>query len=175
MTRSRTIMFLAVAAVVALMALAVSACGSSGGGATASTLPKVANGQPATVGVADSGLGKILVDSQGRTLYLFQKDSGTTSACTGACAGDWPPQRANGKPTAGDGATASWIAVSKRPDGNPQVTYNGHPLYLYQGDRKPGDTNGQGVTAFGAAWFAVTAAGTQVSGRPSSSGGSGAY
>ena len=153
----------------------VAACGSGGGTATA--LPKTASGQPATVGVANSGLGKILVDSQGRTLYLFEKDSRTTSACTGACTGDWPPLQANGKPTAGDGATASWLGTSARRDGKPQVTYNGHPLYRYQGDQKPGDTNGQGVTAFGAAWFALTPAGTQVSGSAdgSSSGGSGGY
>src|SRR3954447_16269569 len=93
MTRRRTTTFLAVAAIVALTALAASACGGNGGGATASMLPKGANGQPATVGVANGGLGKILVDSRGRTLYLFQKDSGTKSACFGECANDWPPLR----------------------------------------------------------------------------------
>ena len=178
MTPTRFITFLATAAVVALTALAVSACGSSGGGATASTSPpKTTGGQPATVGVANSGLGKILVDSQGRTLYLFRKDSGTSSACTGACAGAWPPLRANGKPTAGSGPTPSMLGTSKRSDGKPQVTYNGHPLYRYQGDQKVGDTSGQGITAFGAAWFALSPAGTQVSGSAdgSSSGGSGGY
>lgn len=177
MTRTRSITFLAGLAVSALAALTVAACGS-GGGATASTSPpKTLTGKPATVGVSNSGLGKILVDAHGRTLYLFQKDSGTTSACTGACAGAWPPLRANGEPTVGDGATASKIATSTRSDGKPQVTYNGHPLYRFQGDQKPGDANGQGVTAFGAAWFALSPAGTQVSGSAygSSSGGSGGY
>jgi predicted lipoprotein with Yx(FWY)xxD motif len=173
MTPKRFITLLVSVAVVALAAQAVAACGSGGGTATA--LPKTTSGQPATVGVANSGLGKILVDSQGRTLYLFRKDSGTTSACAGACADAWPPLRANGKPTAGDGATPSWLGISKRSDGSPQVSYNGHPLYLYQGDQKPGDTNGQGVTAFGAAWFALSPAGAQVSGKPLTSGGGGGY
>ena len=58
-------------------------------------------------GVKNSGLGQILVDSKGDTLYLFKKDSGTTSECSGGCATDWPPLRASGKPTVGSGATAS--------------------------------------------------------------------
>jgi predicted lipoprotein with Yx(FWY)xxD motif len=170
MTRSRFIAFLASAAVVPLTALSVAACG--GGGASASTThPKTTSGRPATVGVSNSGLGKILVNSQGRTLYLFQKDSGTQSACTGACASAWPPLRANGKPTVGSGANVSLIATTQRSDGKPQVIYNGHPLYLYQGDQKAGDTNGQGLTAFGGGWFALSAQGNQITGKPSSSGG----
>jgi len=175
MTRIRSITFLAGAAVVALSALALSACGSGGGGATASTLPKVANGQPATVGVANGDLGKILVDSQGRTLYLFQKDAGTKSACFGECASDWPPLRQSGKPTVGSGADAALVGTTKRSDGQPQVTYNGHPLYLYAGDEKSGDTNGQGLTLFGGAWYALSPAGDQVSGQTSSSGGGSVY
>jgi predicted lipoprotein with Yx(FWY)xxD motif len=176
MTRSRLIAFLAGAAVVSVTALSVAACGSGGGGASASTTPpKTASGRPATVGVANTGLGKILVDSQGRTLYMFQKDSGTHSACTGACASAWPPLRANGKPTVGTGANASLVATTARSDGKPQIVYNGHPVYLYQGDQKPGDTNGQGLTAFGGGWFALSPAGSQVSGQPSSSGGGTSY
>ena len=179
MTRTRSITFLASATVPVLAALAVAGCGSST--SRSSAPPTTANGQSATVGVANENLGNILVDSQGRTLYLFRSDSGTKSACTGACAIDWPPLRATGKPTVGGGATASIVATSARSDGKSQVTYNGHPLYLYEGDQEPGDTNGQGVTAFGAAWFALSPAGTQVSGQPSgsaggsSSGGRGGY
>jgi predicted lipoprotein with Yx(FWY)xxD motif len=121
--------------------------------------------------VRGTRLGKILVDSQGRTLYLFKKDSGTKSSCTGACAAAWPPLRATGKPTPGTGASASMLATSTRSDGKPQVTYNGHPLYLFSMDKKAGDTNGEGLTAFGGAWFAVSSAGAQVSGSPSSPGG----
>jgi predicted lipoprotein with Yx(FWY)xxD motif len=173
MTRNRSITFLATAAIVLLSAVAVAGCG--GGGASAQAAPpKTANGQPATVGVANnSNLGKILVDSQGRTLYLFQKDSGTTSSCTGACAAAWPPLRANGQPTVGSGTNASMVGTTARSDGNPQVTYNGHPLYTYSGDQNPGDTNGQGSTAFGGGWFAVSPAGNQVSGQGSNSGGGG--
>jgi predicted lipoprotein with Yx(FWY)xxD motif len=176
MTRSRLIAFLAGAVVVSLTAVSVAACGSGGGGASASTTPpKTTSGRPATVGVANSSLGTVLVDSQGRTLYLFQKDSGTKSACLGACASAWPPLRANGKPTVGTGANASMVGTAKRSDGKPQVTYNRHPLYLYQGDQKAGDTNGQGLTAFGGSWFALSQTGNQVSGQPSSSGGGNGY
>lgn len=172
MTRSRSITFLAGAAVVLLAAAALAGCGSGGGGASAPAAPpKTTNGQPATLGVAnDSNLGEILVDSQARTLYLFLKDSGTTSACTDACAAAWPPLRASGKPTLGRGANAPLLGTTTRSDGNPQVTYHGHPLYLYAGDQKPGDTNGQGLTQFGAGWFALSPAGDQVSGQGSGSG-----
>jgi predicted lipoprotein with Yx(FWY)xxD motif len=171
MTRSRSITFLATAAVIPLTALALASCGGGNNDATAATgPPKTANGRPATVGVANSGLGKILVDSQGRTLYLFTKDAGTKSACFGACAGDWPPLRADGKPAVGSGASASMVGTTTRSDGKPQVTFDGHPLYLYEGDQKPGDTNGQGITAFGAPWYTLSPAGSQVSGQPSSSG-----
>jgi predicted lipoprotein with Yx(FWY)xxD motif len=161
MTRSRSITFLATAAVVLLSAVAIAGCGG-GGAAAHAARPKTASGQPATLGVANNNkLGNILVDSQGRTLYLFQKDSGTTSSCTGACAAAWPPLRVNGQPTVGSGANASMVGTTTRSDGNPQVTYNGHPLYLYSGDQNPGDTNGQGLTQFGGGWFAVSPAGNQ--------------
>jgi predicted lipoprotein with Yx(FWY)xxD motif len=176
MTRNKLITFLAGAAVLSLSVLSVAACGGGSGGASAATTPpKTTSGRPATVGVANSGLGKILVDSQGRTLYLFQKDQGTKSACTGACASAWPPLRANGKPTVGSGANASMISISPRSDGKPQVIYNNHPLYLYQGDQNAGDTSGQGLTAFGGGWFALSPAGSQVSGQPTSSGGGSGY
>jgi predicted lipoprotein with Yx(FWY)xxD motif len=79
--------------------------------------------------------------------------------------------RASGKPTVGGGARASLVGTTSRSDGNPQVTYGGHPLYLFTGDKQPGDANGQGVTAFGAAWFALSATGSQASGSVSNSGG----
>jgi predicted lipoprotein with Yx(FWY)xxD motif len=172
MTHSKPISLLAAVAI-PLTALAVGGCGG-GGNATAAQAP--ANAASAkTINVARTGLGNVLVDSKGRTIYLFKKDNGTTSACSGVCAIDWPPVRAHGKPTVGDGANASMAATITRSDGAPQVTYNGHPLYLYEGDRKPGDTNGQGVAAFGATWYALTAAGNQVSGGTSTSGGSSGY
>jgi len=174
MTHSKPISLLAAVAI-PLTALAVGGCGG-GGNATAAQAPaKTAGGKATTVNVAKTGLGNVLVDSQGRTIYLFKKDNSATSACSGVCAIDWPPVRAHRKPTVGDGANASMAATIERSDGAPQVTYNGHPLYLYAGDQKPGDTNGQGVTAFGAAWYALTPAGNQVSGGTSTSGGSSGY
>ena len=78
-------------------------------------------------------------------------------------------------PTVGSGANASLVGTTTRSDGNPQVTYNGHPLYLYTGDNEAGDTNGQGSTAFGGGWFALSPAGNEVSGQGSSSGGGYGY
>jgi len=174
MTRIRSITFCATAAVIALTALALASCGGGSNNATAAPAqPTTPDGRPTTVSLANTGLGKILVDSQGRTLYLFKKDAGTKSACFGACADSWPPLRADGKPTVASGATASMVGTTMRSDGKPQVTYNDHPLYLYAGDQKPGDTNGHGITAFGAAWYALSAQGNRLSGKPSSSSGGG--
>jgi predicted lipoprotein with Yx(FWY)xxD motif len=175
MTRSKPFTFLAGAAVIPLAALAVAGCGggnnNNNGSATAAT-PKTTTGRAATIGFENnSKLGKILVDSQGRTVYLFRKDSGTKSACSGACAVAWPPVRANGKPTVGSGLTSSKVGTTARSDGKPQVTYNGHPLYRFQNDTNPGDANGQGLTAFGGSWFVLSPAGNQVSGQAASSGG----
>jgi predicted lipoprotein with Yx(FWY)xxD motif len=171
MKRSRPITFLASAALIPLVALAVAACGG-GGQATAASPPKTSSGASATVGVGNSGLGSILVSSSGHTLYLFKADIGTKSACSGACAGAWPPLLAKGTPTVGAGLTASRLGTTVRSDGERQVTYNGHPLYLFVKDQKPGQTTGQGVTAFGAAWFALTPAGNQATAPASTSGGS---
>jgi predicted lipoprotein with Yx(FWY)xxD motif len=113
--------------------------------------------------VAHSRLGRILVDSTGRTLYLFKADSRTKSACFGACATAWPPLLATGTATVGTGLTASRLGTIRRSGATRQVTYNGHPLYLFVKDQKPGDVHGQGVTAFGAAWFALSPAGNQLS------------
>jgi predicted lipoprotein with Yx(FWY)xxD motif len=164
MTRSRLLTFMAAATAVLLVSVSA---------ATAS--PQATNSRQATVKVAQTGLGKILVDSKGRTLYLFKHDSGKKSSCFGACAAAWPPLRASGKPTAGSGARASMLGTTKRSDGKPQVTYNGHPLYRFQGDKKPGDTNGQGINAFGGLWWAVSSSGKQITGSGSTSGGGNGY
>src|SRR3954454_11536316 len=162
MNRTRSFSLIGLAAA-AIAALAVAGCGGGGGNASASApQPTTSTSHAATVGVAGTDLGNVLVDSQGRTLYLFAKDQGTTSACSGACATAWPPLRASGKPLAGGGTKAALLGTTKRSDGQPQVTYNGHPLYLYVGDQKAGDTSGQGITAFGGGWYALTASGSQV-------------
>jgi predicted lipoprotein with Yx(FWY)xxD motif len=172
MTRSRPLTFLAGAAVIPLAALTVAACGGGGGAATAATTtsasaPKTTSSPTAMVRVANSRLGKILVDSHGRTLYLFKADSGAKSTCSGACATAWPPLLTGGKPTVSNGANASLVGTTPRSRGAAQVTYNGHPLYLFVKDHKPGDVNGQGVTAFGAPWFVVSPAGNQISSHAS--------
>jgi len=164
MTFTRSMTFLAGAAAVLLATLVLAGCGSGGGSASAqAAAPKRAHGKPATIGVANNlKLGEILVDSQDRTLYLFQKDSGTTSSCTGACAAAWPPLRSSGNPVVLGAANASLVGTIARSDGKPQATYNGHPLYRFVMDTKSGDTNGEGLTAFGGTWFAVSPAGDAI-------------
>jgi predicted lipoprotein with Yx(FWY)xxD motif len=175
MTRHRSIPSLAALAAVTLVALAVAGCGGGDdqGNATAATPPKTKNGRSATVGVASSSFGNILVDSHGRTIYLFKKDTGTKSTCFGACATSWPPVRVSGKPKAGNRLKASLLGTTPRSDGKPQVTYNGHPLYLFEGDSSPGDTNGQAITAFGAAWYVLSPAGKAITSQSASTGGGG--
>jgi predicted lipoprotein with Yx(FWY)xxD motif len=109
-------------------------------------------------------LGTFLVDGQGRTLYLFQKDKTSKSTCLDACADAWPPALAAGTPTAGSGVRKALLGTTKRPDGKRQLTYNGHPLYRFVMDKKPGDVKGQGVNAFGARWYAVNTAGKRLGG-----------
>jgi predicted lipoprotein with Yx(FWY)xxD motif len=159
------------AALIPLTALALASCGGGNGdnATAASAPPKTSSGSPATLGVENSSLGKILDNGQGRTLYLFQRDSGTKSACFGACATNWPPLR-SANPTVGSGANASMIGTTKRSDGKPQVTYNGHPLYTFTGDSSAGDTSGQGISAFGGLWYVVSPAGQQVTGSASNTG-----
>jgi predicted lipoprotein with Yx(FWY)xxD motif len=152
MTRSAPITLLATLVALPVAALAVAGCG--GGGSASPTPPKTAGGRAAKFGVGSVALGKIL--------YLFKKDSGTTSSCFGACAASWPPLRARGTPTVGSGAKASLVATTMRSDGKAQVTYNGHPLYRFSGDEKAGDTNGEGVNAFGGNWYVVDPSGNQI-------------
>jgi len=118
--------------------------------------------QGATVSTAKTSLGRIVVNSRGRTLYLFEKDRNGKSACSGQCATFWPPLITSGKPRVTGGARASLIGTTKRSDGRLQVTYNHHPLYTFVKDKKPGQTNGEGVDAFGAEWYVVSPAGSKI-------------
>lgn len=117
---------------------------------------------PAKVAGASSGLGRIIVDSRGHTLYLFEKDRRGMSACAGLCTTYWPPLLTNGKSIAGKGAKRSLLGSIRRPDGTRQLTYAGHPLYLFFGDTKRGQTNGEGLTDFGASWDALSPAGKKI-------------
>ena len=150
---------------VAAVALAVAGCGGSSDGqqmarygAPSPTAPTKSSGA-ASVGLASSGLGKILVDGEGRTLYLWEADTGTASTCAGACASAWPPLTTDGRPIAGPGVSASKLGTTKRNDGTTEVTYNGHPLYTFTGDSAPGQTAGQASDGFGAEWYVLSATG----------------
>jgi predicted lipoprotein with Yx(FWY)xxD motif len=141
-----------------LIALAVLAT-TAFGVASAATFPA---GSAATVKTAGSPFGRILVDSRGRTLYLFEKDTMAHSACSGVCAAYWPPLLTGGKPAAGAGAKKSLLGVTRRGDGTTQVTYAGHPLYRFAQDTKPGQTNGQNLRLNGAEWYVVSPAGLKI-------------
>jgi predicted lipoprotein with Yx(FWY)xxD motif len=141
-----------------------SAAGSSAEAHSTSQSP-TASATGSVVSAASSPkLGKIIVDSRGLTLYDFRKDEGGKSACYGSCAGVWPPLLTKGAPQAGGGATASQLGTDKRKDGTVQVTYAGHPLYTYVGDKKPGDTAGNAITEFGASWHALRQSGAEAPG-----------
>jgi predicted lipoprotein with Yx(FWY)xxD motif len=143
--------------------------GTTTGGATTSATPEiekvsaaaggaaaVAATKPAVIKVTNTpDLGKVIVNVEGLTMYDFHKDKGTTSSCYGACAEAWPPLLTKGMPTASGGAESALLGVTKRKDGTEQVTYNGHPLYGFVEDQKPGETNGNDVDAFGAQWYAL--------------------
>jgi predicted lipoprotein with Yx(FWY)xxD motif len=162
-------LFIATAATVGI-ALFAAGCGSStSGGAnssgpygSATPNPPNAATEAAEVAVANSALGRILVDGAGRTLYLFEKDTTTTSTCDGACASYWPPLTTAGKPLARAGALAGKLGTTERTDGKTEVTYDGHPLYYYVGDTNAGDTTGQGLDLFGAEWNVLSPAGTKI-------------
>ena len=142
---------LTIAAFVA--ALACAGAGTAHGAAVAA--------KSGTVDLRATKLGKILVDAKGMTLYLFEKDRRNKSACAGACAKVWSPLLVKGKPTAGGGVKASLLGTTRRKSGV-QVTYNGHPLYHFSGDKKPGDARGEGSKAFGAEWYVLSAKGAKV-------------
>lgn len=151
------------------VALAVAGCGGSsnssssgeagygsGSESTAASSESSANSEPAaTIAVANvgGGVGKVLVDSKGFTLYYFKKDKGGKSACYGGCATVWPPLTTGGAPKGMSGVEASKLGTTKRSDGTVEVTYAGWPLYTYEADKKPGEANGTDVKSFGASWY----------------------
>jgi predicted lipoprotein with Yx(FWY)xxD motif len=138
-----------------------SAGGAYGGGGSENAASESEAGA-ANVSLASVGdLGMVLVDSKGFTLYDFHKDKGTTSTCNGACAQAWPPMTTEGAPTVGNGAKESMLGTTTRADGTEQVTYAGHPLYTFTGDKKPGEANGNDIDAFGAEWYALMANGEE--------------
>jgi predicted lipoprotein with Yx(FWY)xxD motif len=139
----------------------------AGAGTVAVAAPGAATDHPgmkakaATVDLRSTKLGKVLADSKGRTLYLFEKDRNDKSACAGACAKVWQPLMVSSKPTAGAGVKAALLGTTRRKSGA-QVTYNRHPLYTFTGDKKAGQTTGEGSKAFGAEWYVLSAKGSKV-------------
>jgi predicted lipoprotein with Yx(FWY)xxD motif len=162
----RPLVALATLAVAGVLAAGCGGNGAGGGGIYGGgDGPASTGGGPtgvATVTAASTKLGMVLVDGSGRTLYLFEKDQPDQSACSGACAAAWPVDNSSGTPKAGSGVKASLLGTIKRSDNTTQVTYNHHPLYYYSGDSGAGQQNGQGLNAFGAAWFVVAPAGGKV-------------
>jgi predicted lipoprotein with Yx(FWY)xxD motif len=149
------------------VAAVVAGCGGGSPASTtaagygASAAPAAAVG--AKVATRTTRLGRVLVDGRGRTLYLFEKDKGTASACDGACASVWPPVTIRaGKGRAGTGVRAARLGTTRRDDGRTELTYAGHPLYTYAGDTRVGDVKGQALDQFGAEWYVLTPSGRKI-------------
>ena len=109
---------------------------------------------------AISGLGDIVTDGRGFTLYIYQPDHQGASVCTGVCAEEWPPlvlPRGVTRPVAGPGVNPALLGTARRPGGMLQVTYNRWPLYLWQGDLAPGQATGQGEGM--GAWYTLSVSG----------------
>jgi predicted lipoprotein with Yx(FWY)xxD motif len=113
----------------------------------------------ATLAVASTSLGDVLVDADGMTLYLFDPDQQGASTCYDQCAQAWPPLTVTGDPVAGEGVDAALLGVTERTDGTRQVTYNEWPLYLWAKDAQAGDVTGQAVNDV---WWVVDPAGEPV-------------
>jgi predicted lipoprotein with Yx(FWY)xxD motif len=176
MNRLRKIRY-RIGAVTALIGVSglVAACGSSsspttattGGAAAGSTASTSATATPAAakgtaVGTTKGSEGTFLTGAGGRALYLWVADAKGMSSCSGACAKAWPPLTTKGKPIATGSVKASQLGTIKRSDGSKQVTYDGHPLYYFEGDPKSGTTTGQGSNAFGAKWWLVSTSGSAI-------------
>jgi predicted lipoprotein with Yx(FWY)xxD motif len=168
-------------ATLAVAAVTAAGCGGSSGSADSSAAanspgPSTSAAAPstqkpastssssgaATVKTASGELGTFLVDAKGRTLYLWEADKGSKSTCNGACAEAWPPLTTSGDAKAAGQAKSSLLGTTKRADGSTEVTYAGHPLYYYVGDRKPGDTTGQASDGFGAEWYVLSPSGSKI-------------
>jgi predicted lipoprotein with Yx(FWY)xxD motif len=155
---------------IALAALLLAACGrssgtTSGGGSPSGTALSV---QTDSV----SGIGTVLANSAGLTLYHNTRETGSTIVCTGGCVSVWPPVLVTGSLPQDTGMIKGTFGTIMRPDGSTQLTINGMPLYTYSGDSGSGQASGQGIQGV---WFAVTASGTSTSagGNGGSSGGGG--
>ena len=153
---------------IAAFALAAAGCSTSAGGSSGSSAPTTPAASPAApatgpaINAHATSLGTILVDGAGRTVHEFANDASGTSACTGACASNWPPVAAPSPlPMSLPGVTGQLGAIT-RQDGSSQLTVAGHPLYTFVGDTAPGQTNGQGKVLDGGLWSVASAAGAPI-------------
>lgn len=179
-----------IGAAAVVLGLGLAACGSSSAASpptsehppTSSTVASATHpsgaksGGPVVETAVVAGFGRILVTSSGRTLYELSSDTLDHSTCSSACEAAWPPLAlSQGEhAAAGNGAKASCLAgrsgVATEPSGGHQVAYCGRPLYSFSGDSAAGEVNGFGIHAFGGTWYPVSASGTPVEHRSSSSG-----
>lgn len=155
-----------------VLALATALCSALVLGAVAQAHGSSRASHGALVALRKTALGTILVDGRGRTLYLFERDRKGASRCNAACLTYWPPLTSTGTPRAGKGVQRSMLGLTHSGGRARQVTYAGHPLYLFVGDKRPGDTAGEGLKNFGAEWYAVGANGHTVEQGASGSSGS---
>jgi len=150
------------AAMLGVFALVLSAC--TGGAITTSSFtvtPTTTRG--VTLSTEETPVGRVLATPSGFTLYDFAPDTPTTSKCTTTlCVKLWPPLLTTSKPTVGRGLTQTLVGTIRRPGGQQQVTYGGHPLYTYLGDRRPGMVTGQALLNVGGYWYVIARTGKQV-------------
>ena len=163
-----------------VLALVLAACGST----TSSSTNSSSSSSPATTSSSNSGsstsgsavklgtrtlagVGSVLVNAQGRTLYTFAPDKAKSVTCTGGCASIWPPLSvpAGQKASAGGALKSSLISSDPNPSGGRVVTYAGWPLYLYVGDPSPGTDHGQGINQSGGLWYVISPSGQVVKKR----------
>jgi predicted lipoprotein with Yx(FWY)xxD motif len=159
---------LAVALVAALAGCGGSSTSSTTTSTTSSTTTSSSPAPSATVSTGSvSGLGTVLVDSQGRTLYIFEPDKHARVTCTGSCTQVWPPLKlASGRPSASGAAKSSLLGSDPNPEGGRVATYAGWPLYTYVGDSGPGNASGQGLNTNGGLWYAIAPSGRPVTATP---------
>jgi predicted lipoprotein with Yx(FWY)xxD motif len=147
--------------VLTLGAVVSAAYGSAASGTVASARPAAASSAP-SLKAGSSKYGKVLFDRGGRVLYTFARDHGKASTCYGGCAAAWPPFTVKQAPKAGAGVRSGLLGTTRRRDGSLQVTYAGHPLYYFTGDKKPGQITCQNVSSFGGRWFVINPNGKPV-------------
>ena len=155
----------------AAIAIALAAAGVAAAAAVTHQSSAASNATAGKVTLHKTKLGNVLATSSGRTLYLFLKDKNSKSACYGQCATYWPPLMKKGALRAGAGVKASLLGTTKRKNGKAQVTYRGHPLYLFKLDHASGQIEGQGQNTFGAKWYALSASGAANKKAPPAGGG----